>query len=275
MYKISQFSKISGLTVKALRYYDEANILNPSFRNEENQYRYYNDNDLKKALLIKKLRVLEFSIMEIKEVVETVENENDLVYILQEKIKLIERNISKEKELIQKISLSTFSFDVMPKINDYLIEKKEIQKMLVASIRFTGRYSDLDKYVPMLYKTVKNNKDGKHFNCYFDKEYVENADIELCIPIKQRIIDTNIECKILPRIKALHIIHYGGYDTLYLAYRAVFQYANAHNLEILTPIREIYIKSPGMIFKGNPDNYITEIIFPYEETERSTYEKSD
>ena len=69
MYKISQFSKISGLTVKALRYYDEANILKPSFRNEENQYRYYNDNDLKKALLIKKLRNLDFSIMEIKEVV--------------------------------------------------------------------------------------------------------------------------------------------------------------------------------------------------------------
>lgn len=264
MYKISQFSKISGLTVKALRYYDETNILKPSFRNEENQYRYYNDNDLKKALLIKKLRNLDFSIMEIKEVVETFENENDLVYILQEKIKFIERNISKEKELIQKISLSTFSFDVTHKINDYLIEKKEIQKMLVASIRFTGRYSDLDKYVPILYKTVKNNKDGKHFNCYFDEECVENADIELCIPIKERIVDTNIECKILPKIKALHTIHYGGYDTLYLAYRAVFKYANEHNLEILTPIREIYIKSPGMIFKGNPDNYITEILFPYE-----------
>ena len=47
MYKISQFSKISGLTVKALRYYDEENILKPSFRSEENQYRYYNDKDLK------------------------------------------------------------------------------------------------------------------------------------------------------------------------------------------------------------------------------------
>lgn len=275
MYKISQFSKISGLTIKALRYYDDVNILKPSFRNEENQYRYYNDNDLKKALLIKKLRALEFSIMEIKEVVETVKNENDLVYILQEKIKLIERNISKEKELIQKISLNKFSFDVTHKINDYLIEKKEIPKMLVASIRFTGRYSDLDKYVPMLYKTVKNNRDGKHFNCYFDKECVENADIELCIPIKQRIVDTNIECKILPKIKALYTIHYGGYDTLYFAYSAMFQYANVHNLEILTPIREIYIKSPGMIFKGNPDNYITEILFPYEITERNTYEKSD
>lgn len=264
MYRISQFSKISGLTVKALRYYDEENILKPSFRNEENQYRYYNDNDLKKAMLIKNLRSLDFSIMEIKEVVETVENENDLACILREKIKFIEMNISKEKELIEKISLSTFSFDVIHKVNNYIIEEKEIPKMLVASIEFTGKYKDLDKYVPLLYKAVKNKKNGNHFNCYFDEECVENANIELCIPVKEQIVNTNIKCKVLPEIKALHITHYGGYDTLYLAYRAIFQYVNAHNLKVLTPIREVYIKHPGMIFRGNPDNYITEILFPYE-----------
>lgn len=268
MYKISQFSKISGLTVKALRYYDEAGILEPSFRNEESKYRYYNDNNLKKALLIKYLRSLDFSIMEIKEVVETVENEDDLVCILQEKIKFIEMNISKEKELIQKISLSTSSFGVTHRNNNYLIENIEIQKMLVASIRFSGKYSDLDKYVPLLYKEVKNNIDGKHFNCYFNEECVETADIELCIPIKKRIVDTIVKCKMLPAIKAIHTTHYGGYDTLYLAYKAMFDYANTHNLKILTPVREIYTKCPGVIFRGNPANYITEILLPFEIDEK-------
>ena len=65
MDRISQFSKISGLTVKALRYYDQENILQPTFRNEDNQYRYYNEEDLKKSQLIKSLRSLDFSIMEI------------------------------------------------------------------------------------------------------------------------------------------------------------------------------------------------------------------
>ena len=65
MYRISQFSKISGLTVKALRYSDQENILQPTFRNEDNQYRYYNEEDLKKSQLIKSLRSLDFSIMEI------------------------------------------------------------------------------------------------------------------------------------------------------------------------------------------------------------------
>ena len=56
MYKIGEFSKITKLTVKTLRYYDEQNILNPSYRNAENDYRFYAENDFKKAELIVMLR---------------------------------------------------------------------------------------------------------------------------------------------------------------------------------------------------------------------------
>lgn len=45
MYKIGAFSKITQLSIKTLHYYDEENILSPSFRDEHNGYRYYNDQD--------------------------------------------------------------------------------------------------------------------------------------------------------------------------------------------------------------------------------------
>lgn len=51
MYKIGEFSKITNLTIKALRYYDEENILKPSLR-ENNGYRLYSKEDIKKAELI-------------------------------------------------------------------------------------------------------------------------------------------------------------------------------------------------------------------------------
>ena len=84
MYTISQFSKLCGLTVKALRYYDTEGLLKPSFRKAENQYRYYSDEDLKTAQMIQYLRSLEFTIMEIKDILDNNEGE-DLSYILQEK----------------------------------------------------------------------------------------------------------------------------------------------------------------------------------------------
>lgn len=263
MYRISQFSKISGLTVKALRYYDEQDILKPTFRNEENQYRYYTDMDLKKAQLVKLLRSFDFSIMEIKDTLETVENEKDLTCILEEKIKHIETHILKEKEMIHKISSSISPLLSPVEKKPYQIDTVEIEEVFVASLRFVGKYTDIDTYIPLLYKAVKNNKIGKHFTCYYDEECVENADIELCIAIKKDMTNDSITCKMLPHIQAIHTIHYGSYETLYLAYRALFEYANTHHLNIVIPAREMYRKSPGMIFKGNPDSYVTEIFLPY------------
>lgn len=97
MYIISQFSKISGLTTKALRYYDEQNILKPSYRDKDTLYRYYNENDLKKAQLIKLLRSLDFSISEIKETLDIIKNENDLTYILQEKLNILKKYFKRKR----------------------------------------------------------------------------------------------------------------------------------------------------------------------------------
>ena len=118
--------------------------------------------------------------------------------------------------------------------------------------------------MPLLYQAVKDCKTGRHFNCYYDDACVEQADIELCLPVKCRITHPSVTCKKLPGIKALRTLHYGSYDTLYLAYKSVFAYANANNYKILVPTREVYLKSPGMIFKGNPANYTTEILLPFE-----------
>ncbi len=160
MYQISQFSKISGLTVKALRYYDEQGMLKPSYRDKNTLYRYYDDNDLKKAQFIRLLRSLDFSILEIKEVLEMVNNEADLTYILQEKIANIRENILREKELIKKIS-SCLSPDVTKtESQTYEIALEEIPAALVASIRFTGRYSEIGEYIPVLFKAVQGNVNG-------------------------------------------------------------------------------------------------------------------
>jgi effector-binding domain-containing protein len=69
----------------------------------------------------------------------------------------------------------------------------------------------------------------------------------------------------MPHIKAVCTTHTGSYETLYKAYRAIDQYAAEHKLQLQPPFREVYIKGPGMFFKGNPDKYITEILFPIKE----------
>ena len=47
-------------------------------------------------------------------------------------------------------------------------------------------------------------------------------------------------------------------------YIAIDEYAANHKLKLLPPFREVYIKGPGMFLKGNPNKYVTEIVFPIE-----------
>lgn len=54
-----------GLTKKSIRYYEEEGLLNPK-RNQENDYREYNEEDIKTLKLIKFLRELDVPISEIK-----------------------------------------------------------------------------------------------------------------------------------------------------------------------------------------------------------------
>jgi len=264
MYKISEFSKITNITVKALRYYDEENILTPSYRDEENSYRYYDERDFEKAQLIILLRNLDFSISEIKEVLGHCENIADLSYYLEEKKTMIERKIDEEKELIRKIHLCIKPTYVEGNCMNYKIEVKDFQPVTVESIRYKGKYSDVGKYIGKIYKAAKGNTSGKPFNCYHDTEFKENADIEICVPTIKLISSYNITAKKLPAIKAICTTHLGSYESLNFAYKALIDYATNHNIKCLTPSREVYVKGPGMIFKGNPNKFITEIIIPFE-----------
>lgn len=71
MYKIGDFSKITGISVKTLRYYDEINLFKPSYQDYFTGYRYYEDNQIDEIQKIKKLREINLSLNEIKDYLET------------------------------------------------------------------------------------------------------------------------------------------------------------------------------------------------------------
>lgn len=264
MYRIGEFSKITNMTVKTLRYYDEENILKPSYRNEDNGYRFYNDNDFKTAQLIGVLRELEFSISEIKDVLWNCEDSDDLSYFLEEKKKIIEDRIRKERILLKKINLYTKPSGREEKIMDYKVEVKNFDPIKVAAIRFTGKYDEVGEYFKTIYSVVKGNANGAPFNCFYDDDYKEVADIEVCVPISKSITHPEIAVKEIPAIKAITTTHVGSYANLNIAYKALYDYAREKNLKFKIPSRALYIKGPGIIFMGNPNKYVTEIIVPIE-----------
>ena len=79
------------------------------------------------------------------------------------------------------------------------------------------------------------------------------------MPVRQRKDIDGIVCRDLPGGRCVSLVNKGPYDQLGRSYERILKYVKDHGYTVATPTREVYIKGPGMIFKGNPKNYLTEI----------------
>ncbi|NWK76264.1 Cd(II)/Pb(II)-responsive transcriptional regulator [Acinetobacter sp. SwsAc6] len=68
-YKIGELSKKTGLTTDSIRFYESKQLIQPSFR-ADNNYRYYSEDALKRLLFIQRCRALDLSLKEIETLIE-------------------------------------------------------------------------------------------------------------------------------------------------------------------------------------------------------------
>ena len=266
-YQIGEFSQISRLSIKTLRYYHEEELLLPSSVDAYTGYRYYDENCLHRARVITSLKGLDFTIREIREILDKCEDDEDLEFFLQQKTAEIRRKIRKYRN-IEKTLKDLLSYrreqPVPPAAGS--MREEVLQELLVASIRYIGSYDMIGKYITRLYREAGNAALGGPLTLYHTVEYRENdADVEVCIPIRKEIKHEDIRCRTLPEVRAVLHRHQGPYTTVGEGYRKVFDFVLSKNRKISPPLREIYIRGPGMIFRGNPGKYITELQVPFEE----------
>lgn len=151
---------------------------------------------------------------------------------------------------------------------NYSVEIKDIEPIRVAFMKYKGIATEANKVFPNVFKSIQGKCNGAPFICYYVlNQETKVGEMELCVPTAETPTVNGIEVKDIPRIKALSVTHIGPYETMQNAYIAIDQYAREHNLMLQPPFREVYIKGPGMFLKGNPDKYITEILFPIKEEE--------
>ncbi|WP_315792817.1 MerR family transcriptional regulator [Paenibacillus sp. BIC5C1] len=93
-YKINEISKLYGIGVDALRYYEKLGLLVP--RRDGNGYRLYSLQDMYKLNIIRDLRQLDFTMQQIKAYLDQQSVENTLELLLTEQ-ELIKEQIAKLK----------------------------------------------------------------------------------------------------------------------------------------------------------------------------------
>lgn len=102
MYRVSEFSEMTGLSKETLRYYAEVKLLEPVYIDPNNKYRYYDNGSYLIAMILVSLRKFNFTIQEMLTVIEDESFEN-LEHILNQKKKDIQKKIENLYSTIDEI----------------------------------------------------------------------------------------------------------------------------------------------------------------------------
>lgn len=262
LYKIGMFSQMNRVTVKALRHYDDIDLLKPAYIDKYSGYRYYTSSQLPVLHQILALRQMGFTLDEIK--------------MVQNGISEKELLLKKKKELIKKIAEETMK---LSQVECYLLQNdrdmeyhvilKELPEVIVASMRTTmPDYDALFDIVPPM--GVEMERLGCEcavpeycFNIYHDGEYKEeNVDVEICEAVTEKKENSDmLKFKTIGKVEtAACVLHKGAYEGFSKAYAAVLRWVEENNFEIIDNPRESYID--GVWNKDSQDEWLTEIQFP-------------
>jgi DNA-binding transcriptional MerR regulator len=263
VFTIGEFSKATGLTVKTLRFYHEEGLLAPSCVDEPSGYRYYDASKIEKARAIAFLRGLEFSLGEIKSILLRCDDDGDLLEAMTHQRGVIEEKIRQYRKVAR--SLDDFLNDekkarqVMARAI-FEVEERVLNPLRIAGIRRKGRYADCGERFGEIARRFGRMIRGKPLLLHYDGDYREDdADFEACLPVSGGQSAEGISVRELAGGPGVTLLHRGPYDQLGRSYTRILAHIKDKGQEALLPTREVYLKGPGMIFKGNPKNYLTEI----------------
>lgn len=268
MFSIGEFSKITGLSIKAIHLYHEKGLLAPSRIDTQTGYRYFDSRNVEQARAIRKCRELSFSLEEIRIVLGNFEDDVRLLDVLESKREEIRSQLARLKgtaKILDALIASEREAHAMAANNSGTVEQKTLAPLLVIAKRWRGRYQDSGNAFAELGKKMGRFISGKPMNLYYDAEFKEDdADIQTCFPLRTRPsrVPSELLVQELPAGTFVSLVHRGPYTELGKSYERLFAYLHEKGLQAQLPSREIYLKGPGMIFRGNPKNYLTEIQVP-------------
>ena len=140
MLKIGEFSKLSHLTVKALRFYEKEGILLPASTDKWTGYRLYETAQLEAAASVKAYRQLGLSIDEIR----AIQAGADVRQLLTEKANAL----TEEKRVIDS-RLSIIHHILEDREMKYQVTEKTIPEMIVySSETVLAQHMDIMRWIP-------------------------------------------------------------------------------------------------------------------------------
>ena len=265
MYRIGEFSRLSKVTVKALRYYDEMGLLKPARVDGLTGYRLYTTAQLVPLQRIVALRQAGLSIEEITGVLAG----QDATEVLRVRREALRWELA---EAVGRLS----RLESILKQEDYFMKYQAVVRELPGCTVFCREgmipsYAEIGAFVVQAGEECRAANPGLKcaepdycFVTYVDPEYKER-DVGLCYAqaVTARGVETEtIKFRDLAPVQAVCVYHKGPYEGLGEAYAYLMGWIEDNGYVCVERPRERYID--GCWNRENPEDWLTEIQFPIE-----------
>ncbi len=251
MIRIGDFSRLSQVSVKTLRFYDEKGLLQPIQVDPLTGYRYYEYHQLRQLHRILALKDSGFSLDEIGQLLRDDLSTGQLRGMLKLRQAEAARKVQEEMERLEHVAARLKQIEEEEAMPKYDVVIKRIEPIRVASVR--GIVPTPPEQGPLweeLGKFFSGRSAKTHCPCltlYHDTEYKERDwDIEACQPIDGDLAGAGrVKVHTLPAVEAMAcVVHHGPFKTIGEAYQAIMQWIDQNGYRICGPGREVLLREP-------------------------------
>jgi effector-binding domain-containing protein len=261
---IGRFSQVTRLSIKALRLYDETDLLRPALVDPDSGYRYYSLAQASEAEAIRLLRSLGMPLPEIREVLRQ-RRPDDVSAVLDRYRAHLEERMAEEQRILAFLQrLISQEEGIM----SYEIRVKELAAQPILSIRSRAPMEQLGPLIAQALGEIFGymgamlaNPAGPVIWMLHQNDGDQGADFETCVPVAERLAGSGrIAMGEIAAGPVAYTLHRGPYEEMGPAYAALAQWVQEHGHEVAGPMRELYLVSPGDT--KDPVEYRTEIQQP-------------
>ena len=271
VFRIGEFSKLTQVTIRMLRYYDHAGLLKPTKIDPWTGYRMYSAEQIPVLNKIIYFRDSGFSVSEIAQALGQ-DDAHAVVEQLDRKYEALESLIRGEMDKLDKIRLAKQEILSGRPDMHYNVVIKQVPACQVLSLRqqIPDYYGEGD-----LWRRISDFAEHQNipisddtFSIYHDKDYKEeNVDVELCVPVKK--MGTALPPFTYREVESVnHMASTTGiwrFFNIAGAYQALAGWLASNSRYKMTgQSRQIVHREPWN--EERPEKYLTEIQIPLQKT---------
>ncbi|MBF6465346.1 MerR family transcriptional regulator [Nocardia beijingensis] len=260
---IGEFSRLSNLSVKTLRYYHEIGLLAPVGVDASSGYRRYATTQVSQAQLIRRLRELDMPVPEIRAVL-AAPDENARDATLRAHLERMEAELARTRAVVASLrALLTPSAPIS-------VEYRAVAAFPAAAIGATVAREHIDEWCAATFQalyealaaadiTPAGVGGATYGTDFFEHDegavvaFVPLADAEVALPAELSAIE-------LPARRFAVAVHEGPFEDFDRTYGALGSHVAEHDVALAEPIREMYLVGPDV--SDDPATYRTEVCWP-------------